>query len=1045
MKKFNLKCRIYRNLILPLFMLMLLPMAVWAQEPVSVSGTVVDQTGSPLPGVTVVVTGTTSGTITDLDGNFSVQAPVGTTLTLSFIGMESVTYNVKGNASNLTLTMIDQTIDLEQVVVTGYSSQRKADLTGAVSVVAVDEMMKSPDNNPMKALQGRVPGMMVTSDGSPKGNATIRIRGVGTLNNNDPLYIIDGVPTKSGMHELNSNDIESIQVLRDASAASIYGSRAGNGVIIVTTKKGKTGETKVSFDTYATTSWYNNKMEVLNTEQYGQAMWQSYVNGGANPNSNNIGYTFDSGVNESGNPVLNKILLPNYLDAAGTMRPSNTDWFDAITRRSLMQSYNLALSNGTENGNHFFSLGYLDNQGIIKDSDFSRFSARMNSDFKLFDGVLTIGENFTVNMTEELEAPGGILNTALQALPVVPIYTEDGEWGGPVGGMNDRHNPVRILEANKDNRYRYWRTFGNVFANVEPIRDLNIRTSIGMDYGNFYKRNLTRSYQSGYLKNDLSAVNMEQGHSLKWTWSNTANYKFDIGKSRFDLLGGVELFREKNINFAAYKEDFELESPEFMWPDVGTGKTNATGASTGYALLSYFGKANYDFDSRYLASATIRYDGSSRFGKNNRFGTFPAFSVGWRISEEAFMENMSGVFSDLKLRYGWGQTGNQEINNTAVYNIYVPDYGVADPTWNSVRGTAYDIDGNGGGQLPSGFRLVQRGNDDLKWETTTQSNLGLDFGLYQQSVYGSLEYFIKETDDILVIPPYLAAIGEGGNRWLNGASMENKGFESTLGYRKTSERGFSYDLTANVSTYRNKVTRLPEDVQNAYGGDGDLDNILGRPLGSMYGYVADGIFKTTDEVNDHVMQDGKGLGRIRYVDLDEDGAITDADRTWIGSPHPDFIFGLNINLEYKNIDLSVFFQGVHNIDANVQGMKGNTDFWSVMETGSNKGTRLLDAWSPSNPNSDIPALQSTDINWEGRFSTYYVENVSYVKLRNIQLGYTLPKQLSQRIRMERLRMYVTGQNLLTLTSKNFTGVDPETPDFGYPIPASFTVGLNVSF
>ena len=409
------------------------------------------------------------------------------------------------------------------------------------------------------------------------------------------------------------------------------------------------------------------------------------------------------------------------------------------------------------------------------------------------------------------------------------------------------------------------------------------------------------------------------------------------------------------------------------------------------------------------------------------------------------MEDLSWIFSDLKLRYGWGQTGNQEISNTAIYNIFVPDYGVADTTWDTVRGTAYDIDGNGGGMLPSGFKLEQRGNDDLKWEPTTQSNIGLDFGLFQQAVYGSFEYFIKETDDILVNPPYLAAIGEGGKRWLNGASMENKGFESSLGYRKSTYGGFSYDISANISSYRNKVTHLPEDVQNAYGGDGDQDNILGRPLDSMYGYVADGIFRTADEVNQHALQDGKGLGRIRYKDLNGDEEITSEDRAWIGSPHPDFIWGLNINLEYKNFDLSVFFQGVQNIDANVHDMKGNTDFWSVSETGSNKGTRLLDAWSPSNPGSDIPALQSIDINWEQRFSTYYVENVSYLKLRNIQLGYSLPREISQRIKMERMRFYVTGQNLLTITSKNFSGVDPETPGFGYPIPASFTLGLNVSF
>ena len=1009
---------------------------------IQIKGTVKYATdGEPIIGASVVQTGTTNGTITDFNGNFSLNVTSGTELTVSYIGFKTV--KVKAQP-NLKITLEEDAQLIDEVVVTGYTTQRKADLTGAVSVVKVDELKKVPENNPMRALQGKVAGMMVTADGNPGGKATIRIRGVGTLNNNDPLYIIDGVPTKAGMHELNSSDIESIQVLKDASSASIYGSRAANGVIIITTKQGKEGKIRVDLNAGLTTSWYSSKMDMLNTNEYGQALWQANINSGKDPNTNSIGYTFDWGYDDKGNARLNKIILPEFIDCERTMRTSDTDWFDAVASTGIMQNYDLSVSNGTEKGNYFFSLGYLKNDGIIKNSEFDRLSARVNTSYKLFNDIVTIGENFTFNNTHEVEAPGGVLDAALQALPIIPVYTENGKWGGPIGSMNDRQNPVRLVDAVKDNRYSYWRTFGNAYVSVKPLKGLELRTNFGLDYGNFFRRDLNKKYESGKLKNDVNSVKLNQGHWLKWNWNATATYQFEIGKHRMDVLAGVELFKEQNTDFAAYREGFEVETPETMWPDLGTGKSVSTGSSTGYALMSYFGKINYSFAERYLVSATVRYDGSSRFGKNNRFGTFPAFSLGWRLSEEAFIKDNTDVISDLKLRFGWGQTGNQEIDNYATYNIYTTDYGIGDPTWGAVLGTAYNITGKGTGTLLSGFKMNQRGNDNLKWETTTQTNIGLDFGLFNQSLYGSAEYYMKKNKDILVKPPYLAAIGEGGNRWINGASMENWGLEFNLGYRNKTRFGMAYDINANISTYRNKVTKLPADVQNSYGGDGDKDNILGHPLNSLYGYVADGIFKTQEDVDNAAEQDGKGLGRIRYRDLNGDGKITDKDRTWIAVQHPDFIYGLNINLEYRNFDLTMFWQGVFNIDVeNIQ--KYHTDFWSVRETGSNKGRRLLDAWSPSNPDSDIPAISATDTNWENRLSTYFIENGSYLKLRTLQLGYTLPKRWAFKVKMDKFRLYVSGQNLLTIKSKSFTGIDPENPAFGYPIPMSFTVGANISF
>lgn len=1025
----------------PLLLFMLCAVPSMAQ--VSVSGHVVSGIDKePIIGAYVTEAGTSNGTITDFDGNFTLEvADENSLLDISYMGFRSV--QVKAVLAG-SITLQEDAVQAEELVVTGYSTQRKADLTGAVAVVSMSDIETSTDNNPMKALQGKLPGVAITTDGSPSGASTIRIRGIGTLNNNDPLYIIDGVPTKSGMHELNAADIESMQVLKDASSASIYGSRAANGVIIITTKKGKGESLHIGLDANVTGSWYTNKMQMLNAKEYGQAMWQAYVNDGINPNSNSMGYVYDWGYDDQGNAVLNNITVPYYLDAAQTMRSSDTDWFDEVSKTGITQNYNLTLSKGSKNGSSYFSLGYYNNDGTIKNTGFERFSARVNNDYSFFDKILTIGENLTVNRTSEVQAPSGILNTALQALPLIPVHTTDGGWGGPTGSMNDRDNPVRILDANKDNRYSYWRIFGNAYIDIQPIKNLHIRSNFGVDYGNYYRRDLIHSYTAGKLSSDLNAVRLTQGHWMKWNWSNTINYEVEIGRNRIGALAGVELYKQDDIDFTAYREGFTVETLNTMWPDLGTGQASATGTSTGYSLLSFFAKLDYSYADRYLASVTFRYDGSSRFGKNNRFAPFPAASLGWRISQEDFMKPYSYEVSELKLRVGWGQTGNQEISNTAIYRMYITNYGTGDPTWGAVDGTAYNTTGTASSVLPSGYALSQLANDDLKWETTTQTNVGLDFGFMNNALYGTLEYYYKYTTDILVLPPYLGAIGEGGNHWVNGASMMNQGVEFSLGYRNTTVTGFSYEISANMSYNQNKVTYLPDDVVNSYGGNGVDDNILGHALNSHYGYIADGLFTSQEEIDNHATQTGAGLGRIKYRDLNGDGVIDTDDRTWLGDPNPDFNFGLTVSLAYKGFDFSVFFQGVAGVQV-INQEKYHTDFWSVSETGSNKGTRLLGAWSTTNTSSTIPALTTLNNNDEGRLSTYYIEDGSYLKLRNIQLGYNLPEKVLQKMKMQKFRIYVSAQNLFTIKSANYTGTDPENTAWGYPIPLTFTGGISLSF
>lgn len=1015
---------------------------VCAQQ-VSVKGVITAKSdGYPVIGASIVQTGTTNGIVSDLDGKFTLDVPAGSSLTISYIGYKTITLKA---APEMEIVMEDDSQALEEVVVTGYTTQRKADLTGAISVVSMDDIAKQNENNPMKALQGRVPGMNITADGNPSGNTTIRIRGIGTLNNNDPLYIIDGVPTKAGMHELNGNDIESIQVLKDAASASIYGSRAANGVIIITTKKGKEGQLKINFDASVAASMYTNKMEVLNTEQYGRAMWQAYVNEGQDPNTNALGYKYNWGYDPNGYPLLNSISMSKYLDAANTVPAADTDWFDETTRTGIIQQYNVSVSNGSEKGSSFFSLGYYKNLGIIKESDFERISARMNSDYNLIGKVLTIGEHFTLNRTSEVQAPGGFLQNVLQFNPSLPVYTINGEYAGPVGGYPDRENPVARLERNSDNRYTYWRMFGDAYINLNPFKGFNLRSTFGLDYAQKAQRIFTYPITEGNVANDKNAVEAKQEHWTKWMWNAIATYNLEVGKHRGDAMVGMELNREDDMGFSGYKEDFSILTPDYMWPNAGSGMAQAYGIAEGYSLVSYFGKFNYAYDDKYLVSLTVRHDGSSRFGKNNRYATFPSFSVGWRLKREKFMESITWL-DDLKVRASWGQTGNQEISNIARHTIYVPNYGVTESGGQSY-GTSYDIAGtNGGSILQSGFKRNQIGNDDIKWETTAQTNLGVDFSLLDQTLYGSLDWFHKKTTDILVEMAGIAAMGEGSTQWINAGEMKNVGFEFNLGYRNTTSFGLKYDLSANISTYRNEVTALPATVaaNGTFGGNG-VQSVIGHANGSQVGYVADGIFRSQEEIDNHATQEGAGLGRIRWRDLDNNGVINEKDQQWIYDPTPAFSYGLNIYLEYKNFDLTMFWQGVQGVDV-ISDLKKETDLWSGLNIGFlNKGRRVLDAWTPTNSGSDIPALSRSDLNNEKRVSTYFVENGSFLKLRNIQLGYNLPQSLTRKIKMERLRFYLSAQNALTIKSKSFTGVDPENVNYGYPIPMNLTFGINVGF
>ena len=1022
---------------------------LWAQSTLNVSGTVVSKSDNlPIIGASVVETGkSTNGVATDIDGNFHLSVPDGASITISYIGYKSVTLKA---AAQMQVALEENNELLDEIVVTGYTTQRKADLTGSVAVVNTEDLKTTSDPDPMRALQGKVPGMTITATGSPSGVGTVRIRGIGSFNSSqDPLYIVDGVPTTRALNSLNANDIESMQVLKDAASASIYGSRASNGVIIITTKRGKKGDKiKVDFNANLTASFYSgqSKMKLLNSSGYATAMAQAALNDGIDPVAYASNYGLD--LNAAGgtpitvwNPATSQYVnytvggrYDGYINANRTMRYADTDWLDAISRTGFSQSYDLSVSHANDKHSAMFSLGYKKSNGIIKYTDFQNISARMNSSYNIADWI-SVGENFTVTYSSQVDvAP---MENALKMAPIVPVYEEDGvTFSGPVGSMSDRQNPLREAYDNRDNSLNYWRMFGNAYVDIKPFKGFTFRSNFGIDYYSSFINAMTHTYHSDIVSNDIAKTTLSHNNEVNWTWSNTINYNFKIADQHtFNVLLGAELNKQTVIDFSAYSEEYALETPDYMWPNAATGAMSNTGAKVGYRLASFFGKIDYNWRDLVLASFTLRRDGSSRFGKDNRWGTFPAATVGFRISQ--LLEKQ--WLTDWKVRFSWGRTGNQAIDNNAQFGLYVVDYGL-----DRVTSTAYDLYLQGSGLFPSGYRATQLANPDLKWESAEQFNVGTDFTLFQGQLYGSIDGYVKDVDDMLINPAYLGALGEGGASWLNGPSLRNWGMEFQVGYRKNFSCGLGLDVSANADFFRNRVTYLPSTTTGSYAHTTTENLVQSRqPYGSIVGYVAEGIFQSQAEV-DASGQANARVGGLKYADLDHNGSITDADQTWIYNPVPKFSYGLNIALTYKNFDLSMFWQGVCDKDV-YNNQKFQTDFWAVNDPGSNKGERVLDAWTTANTGSTIPALSTTNTADEGRASSYFVENGSYLKLRNLQFGYSLPQSLLSRLKMTNARVYVSGQNLLTIKSKSLTCTDPENPDWNYPLATSVSFGVQIGF
>ena len=1007
-----------------------------SQEKRKVSGTIKDEDGIPIAGANIFIEGTSTGAISDFDGNFSLLIPGDTkTISVTYLGYKRQDIDVTGR-TEISVILQEDTSKLDEVVVVGYGTETRRNITGAISSIEPEDVVTQPKSNVIEMLDSRMPGVQVMSDGKPGGGVALRIRGFSTINSNDPLVIIDGVPVSNNLNMINPADIESFQVLKDAASASIYGSRAANGVVIITTKKGKASGDGVqfSFNGYAGAQSAANLPDVLNARQYGDMLWQAFENDGRIPSSDFYG-------SDPNGPVI-----AEWLDAAQTMPASDIDWLDEITQTALVQSYDLSFSKADEKGSHLFSLGYYDQEGVLKYTNFKRYTARLNNSYQLTD-FLRVGENITGSYKEGVSvgtnaALGSIIISASDYLSLYPIYDSNGNFALNPVNLTD-HNPLSSLYRGKDNKNKTLSLLGNLYAELE-FNHFTFKSSFGLDY----QSNNYRGY-SPSDRNSTGSLSTSNNFNRQFSFTNTLNYKNLFGVHAFDVLLGQEAIEYYYEGFGASRQNFLYDDPNFRYLDFGSENQLNSGNANGWALNSYFGRLNYKYDEKYLFTATIRRDGSSRFSGDNKWGTFPAFSLGWRVDRESFF-NSRGVISSFLLRGSWGQTGNQDIASYATIDSYR----------NNNANSNYPIDG-AQDVVYTGLTQSRIPNPDLKWETTVQTDIGIDLGLFDDKLGITADYYDKRTKDILVYRPVpITYGGTNDGQWVNDGEMKNTGIELNLNYAdRIGELGF--DINLNLTHSKNELTSLstseylgiPTSALHSVNFDQEISrSAVGEPIGSFYGYQADGLFQSQAEIDSHAVQPDAKPGDIRFRDVNEDGVLDDNDRTYIGSPHPDVMLGMNFKFDYKNFDMSMFFSGSFGNDIyNFLRYRGH-----FFNQSYNKLTDILNAWTPENTNTDIPRLSLDDPNNNIRPSSYYIEDGSYIRLNNMQIGYTLPEGL---LKDMKLRIYIQGSNLFTIT--NYSGMDPQVGlqnysgsnrnlDIGadrglYPLNRTIALGCNFNF
>ncbi len=1016
----------------------------------TITGTVLDETGQPLPGANVVEKGTTNGTQTDFDGNYILNVADGATLVFSYIGFKTIEIAVNGQTS-VDATLPEDAAALDEVIVTGYSTQTRGDLTGSVGSVDVSEATKAPIVNAAEALQGRVSGVTITNNGSPGATPVVRVRGYGTGNSNDPLYIIDGVQTDdpSILNSINPADIDQMNVLKDG-AAAIYGARASNGVVIITTKSGgyNMDSARVSVDMYTGFSKATNVPELLNTEQHGEMIFQSLRNDGVTPSHPQYG--------DGPNPVTPTTIQRAPVSA--TVKPGGgTDWLDEIYRTAVTQNASITLENGNEQSKFLFSASYLNRQGIQIATGFKRGSVRLNSEFKIGDRI-RIGEHTNISF-DRRSGGQSWFNFATRMSPLVPVFDDEGNYAGNYSndtGLSNPNNPVAEANRQADDFNKSLRIFGDVYATLDIIDGLQFKTSIGGSiraYNDRRFRALIPESSEPIATNTLREADQD---SYEWVWSNTLSYNKSFGDHGINALIGIEAVNVTGKGKEISRTDYFFETPEYYLLSNGLGAANVAYAyDNASSLFSLFGTANYNYAGKYLLTATVRKDESSRFLGDNKSDVFPSFSAGWVVSNEDFWPT-DGTVSRFKLKGSWGQLGNQTLpvnNPTTNISVVSEQYG------------NYVFNGSGG--ATPGALLNAVGNPDLRWETSETTNFGVELGFFDNKLNLGAEYFIIKTKDLINQDgsQYSSTSIDAAPPYVNLGSIENKGVDATISYADVTDSGFSYGIDMNFSSYKNEVTELISAFQTGFGGFRTTGTVTrtqeGQPISSFYGRVVEGIFATPEEVAAAADQGfatpEDGVGRFQYRDITGDGVINDDDRTFIGNPHPDFTYGVNLTMGYKGFDMSAFFQGSQGNEI-FNNDKVYTDLPTFFD--ANRSVRVLDSWTPDNLDASLPALSSSITNNEGTANSFFVEDGSYMRLKNLQIGYTFNEKVSKMMGMDSVRFYLQGTNLFTITG--YDGVDPElqprfldsgaidnltigVSDNNYPLASIYSLGVNLKF
>ncbi|MGF7040907.1 TonB-dependent receptor [Mucilaginibacter lappiensis] len=1060
---------------------------------VTVTGVVKDVAGAPLPGVSVKLAGSSLGTVTNIDGKYSLTLPDGTgTLEFTFLGFTSQRIPVNGQTS-INVTLTEESKSLNEVVVVGYATQKKKDLTGAVAVVNVKDLNKQASSSVNSQLQGQASGVTVTGSGQPGEEPQVHIRGFNTFGDNTPLYVVDGMETYD-VSTLNPNDVETFQVLKDASSASIYGARAANGVIIITTKRGK-GKVNIQYDAYygSQVPKGGNVWNTITPQQMADLQMTAQKNSGNDDfkdplyNPTGVGSTYTvpdyitpAGAKE-GSAAVNPskyYVNPNFTSPADyanfyritRANKAGTDWYHEIFKSAPMNSHNLTLSGSTDQANYLFSLNYFNQQGTLIDTYLKRYTLRSNTNFNITKHI-RVGENLAYSITKLPQVnnaqshgqvttndPDGVIAHALREQPIIPVYDIMGNYGGSYGtGLGDANNPVAIQNRTKNNGSTSYRILGNVFAEADIIKGLTLRTSFGGDIVNSNDHAFTYPTYENVENSTINSYSENSAADYSYNWTNTLTYQKIFGKHSLNVVVGTEAVEDHSSSLGGSIQGFYTFDPNYVNLSTGTNNKNTSSSKTSNSLFSEFARLDYIFNDKYLFNATIRRDGSSKFPVSQRYGYFPAFSAGWRISQESFLKDVKWI-SDLKLRGGWGIMGNQiNMGSKDAHITYS----------NSIGQSYYPIDGTA--NLTPGFYQDQIANPNALWEKDINSNFGFDATLLDGKIAVTADYYRKDIKDLLYAATQLGTAGNGAVPAQNVGKMKTDGLDISVTGNIKASSDLSFNATGTITTYNNKILKVSDDA-NYFAGtatsrfDSPITrNQVGHSLGEFYGYQIAGFWNTQGEIDaanagaqkisndaNAVYQSDVKVGRFRYKDVNGDGIITEADRTFLGNPNPKVTAGLNLGVNYKNFDFSVFLYGSFG-NKLWNSVKYWRDFYASFGTAKSY-TALNDSWTPTHQDAKAP-IQELDASTSSGATpnSYFVENGTYVRMRNAQIGYTFNIKSLKKAGIQKLRIYVSATNLFTLTG--YSGVDPElngtTTDFGideggYASPRTFLFGVNFS-